>query len=481
MENLKQKTLTGFIFKFGERGASLAVSFIVQIILARILMPEEFGIIALLTVFMTILDVFATYGFGNSLIVNKNSDDIDFSTCFYWGVGTSLLIYAIVYITSSQISLFFYNREDLDILVKVMALRLPVAAINSVQFAYIAKNMQFKLLFYSSLLGTIFSGVISITMAYMGFGIWALVTQYLSNIILNTIILWILSQWRPKLYFSLSRLKAIYDYGWKILAVGLIDTIYGQISNLVVAKKYSTSDLAYFNRGGVFPGTITNLIEPTLDTVLFPALSNCNDDHKTMKEVTKRVTNVSTYIICGMMFMLAAMSKPLVAVLLTEKWLPCVVYLQIACVSGIFRPLQVINNCVIRANGNSGMLLWINIIKKGIGILLLIFSMSYGVKAIAASLVVTNLIATLINIYPNRRILCYGYREQFGDLLNNLSIPLIIGLILWFVSLLPISYSLMLVLQLALGLGMFWLLSSLFHVDSYQYIMKLIYNYIPRK
>ena len=481
MNNLKQKTLSGFIYKFAERGSSQGVNLIVQIILARILMPEEFGTIALLTVFMTILDVFVTYGFGNSLVVNKKSDDLDFSTCFYFGIFLSLVIYGIVWVSSPYISQFFYGHNELDLLVKVMALRMPISAVNSVQHAYIAKNMRFKMFFYATLIGTILSGILSITMAYNGFGVWALVAQYLSNAFFSTITLWIIAKWRPKWIFSFKRLKAIYDYGWKILAVGLVDTIFGQIRSLVIAKQYSKADLAYYNRGYHFAGFGMQLVEPTIAGVLFPALSNCNDDQKMMKSVTQRVTKTSTFMICGIMGLLAAISQPLILVLLTEKWSNSIIFLQIGCMAYLLRPLQVINNCVIRASGRSGLLLKLDLVKKGIGVLLLLLSMPYGVEAIAWSLVVTNVIATMINIYPNKDILKYGYFEQFKDLAVNLALGMVVAIVVWLYTLLPINNLLMLVLQVGTWLILYVGVSEILKMDSYIYLKELIFKNLFQK
>ena len=478
MNNLKQKTLSGFIYKFAERGASQGVNLIVQIILARLLLPEEFGIIALLTVFMTILDVFVTYGFGNSLVVNKKSDDVDFSTCFFFGLFLAFLLYGVVYVCSPYISQYFYGHDELDLLVKVMALRMLIAAVNSVQHAYVQKAMKFRLFFYATLIGTIMSGVVGISMAYTGLVVWALAAQYLSNALFNTITLWIVSDWRPKWMFSFNRLKAIYDYGWKILAVGLIDTIFGQIRSLVIAKQYSKADLAYYNRGYHFAGFGMQLVEPTISAVLFPALSSCNDNQKMMKSVTQRVIKSSTFLICSIMFLLTAISKPLIIVLLTEKWSPCIIFLQIGCMAYLLRPLQVINNCVIRASGRSGLLLKLDLIKKGIGVALLILSMPYGVEAIAWSLVLTNVIATIINIYPNKDILKYGYFEQFKDLAGNLLLGAIMAGFVWLLTLLQINYLLMLVLQIVAGIALLLLISELFKVDSYFYLKQIVINNI---
>ena len=478
MNNLKQKTLSGFIYKFAERGASQGINFVVQIVLARILMPEEFGTIALLTVLMTILDVFVTYGFGNSLVVNKKSDDLDFSTCFFFGLFLAFLLYGIVYICSPYISQYFYGHDELDLLVKVMALRMPIAAVNSVQHAYIQKKMQFRLFFYATSVGTVLSGIVGISMAYAGYGVWALAAQYLSNSLFNTITLWIASEWRPKWMFSFIRLKAIYDYGWKILGVGLIDTIFGQIRSLIIAKQYSRSDLAYYNRGTTFPAFGMRLIEPTINSVLFPALSNCNDNQKMMKSITQRVIKTSTFIICDIMCFLIAVAKPLVVLLLTEKWLPCVVFLQIGCLAYMFRPLQIINTCVIRASGRSGLLLKLDLIKKGIGIGLLLLMMPFGVEAIAWSYVAFSVVSTVINIYPNKGILKYGYMDQFKDLGINLIVGIVMGVIVWSLTLLPISYMVMFGLQITIGILSYVIFSKLFNIESYSYINQLVLGQI---
>lgn len=474
MSNLKEKTISGLFYKFAERGASAGVTFLIQIILARLLLPEQFGTIALLAIIIAILNVFVTYGFGNSLIVNKNSDDLDFSTCFFFGIAVSLIIYLILFIFAPSISRFIFGNSELGILIKVMALRLPIAAINSVQHAYVSKNMRFKMFFYSTFIGTFLSGIISIAMAYSGFGVWALVAQYISNSFLSTLSLWIIAKWRPKLLFSLKRLKIIYDYGWKILAVGLLDTIFGQIRSIVIAKYYSRSDLAYYDRGVAFPNFSMGLIEPTIGSVLFPALSLCNDDRQMMKVITRRAIITSSYLVCGLLCFLIAISHSLVIVLLTEKWYNCIVFLQIGCLAIFFRPLQFINNCLIRASGRSGLLLKLDIIKKTIAVILLLVSMNWGVEAIAWSLVVTNCISAIINIYPNKNILNYSYLLQFQDLFSNLKIGVIVGVAVWLLDYLPFAPIAVLSLQIIVGFALFIAISILFKIESYYYLKNIV-------
>ena len=296
MSSIKKKAASGFIYKFAERLGAQGVSFLVQMVLARLLMPDDYGLIAMVTVFLTICDVFVTYGFGNSLIANKDSDQTDFSTCFYFGFVFSLVIYMLLFFSAPLIA-DFYNNERLTLILRVMGMRLPITAINSVQHAFVSKNMLFKKFFYSTLIGTIISGIVAVIMAFAGCGVWALVEQYLGNAILDTICLWIIVGWRPTMEFSFQKLKAIYSYGWKILAVGLIDTLYGQLRNLIIGKKYSSEDLAFYNQGYKFPSFGMRLIEPTVNTVLFPTLSNSSDNQDTMRDITRKVLMVSTYII----------------------------------------------------------------------------------------------------------------------------------------------------------------------------------------
>jgi len=472
-ENLKSKTISGFIYKTLERVGAQGVKFVVTLVLARILLPEDYGLIALVTIIITILDVFVTYGFGNSLIANKNSDQVDFSTCFYFGLALSIIVYFLTYISAPLIA-SFYNNKLLIVLVRVMALRIPIAAINSVQHAYVSKHMMFRKFFISTSIGTVLSGVIAIIMAYKGLGVWALVEQYLGNVVCDTVCLWFIVGWRPSLAFSLRRLKAIYSYGWKIIVVGLIDTGYNQLRSLIIAKKYSKQYLAYYDKGNQFPSTGMSIIEPTVNGVLFPALSKCNDNQSKMRNITRRIIKTSTYVCFPMMIGLMAIAKPLTVVLLTEKWLPSVIYLQIGCLAYLFRPLQFINNSVIKASGHSGLLLKLDIVKKGIGILLLLASVHLGVTAIAISLVITNLISTFINIAPNRKILAYGYRMQLSDIWHSGIIAVIMGGIVYAVSFLPINYYLMLAIQIVVGVTSYILISMVSHNENYEYIIGMI-------
>ena len=475
-KKLKKKIKSGFIYKFAERVGANGVKFILSIVLARILSTHDYGLISLVLVFITICDVFVTYGFGNSLIANKKSDQLDFSTCFYFGFFLSIILYAVLYCVAPFIAGYYgnYDKELLTSVIRVMGIRLPIAAINSVQHAYVSKNMWFKKFFYATMIGTVISGIIALFMAYNGFGVWALVEQYLGNVILDTICLWIIVGWRPTKEFSFARLKVIYSYGWKILVVGLIDTVYSRLRNLIIGKKYSSDDLAFYNRGYTFPSFGMRLIEPTVNSVLFPALSSCQDNLDEMRNITRKVLQVSTYVISPFMIGLAIVAKPLVIILLTEKWIPCVIYLQIGCIANLFRCQQFINNCVIKASGRSGLLLKLDILKKFIGIGILIVSVRFGVIAIAWSLVAVYFISMVINVAPNRQLLKYGYLIQFKDVGMNMLPAIVMGICIYPFCMLEMSPVVLLLCQIVVGIAIYLGLSVLMKNESFIYVLSIV-------
>lgn len=476
---LRNKTASGFAYKFAERVGAQGINFFLQLLLARLLLPEDYGLVALVAVFIIICDVFVTYGFSSALIANKHSDSTDFSTCFYFSMALALLLYTGVFFAAPWVE-EWYGMRNLCAVLRVMALRIPLAAVNSVQHAYVQKHMWFRKFFHATLIGTIVSGTIAAVMAWRGFGVWALVEQYLGNVVMDTVCLWVIVGWRPTLEFSWKRLKAIYDYGWKILAVGLIDNVYSRLRSLIIGKRFSGADLAFYSRGYAFPSFGMRLIEPTVNSVLFPALSQCNDNPDQMRAITKRVLKVSTFLISPLMVGLAVVGEPLVRVLLTDKWLPCVPFLQIGCIANLFRCQQFINNNVIKSSGRSGLLLKLDILKKAIGLALILISMQFGVIWIAWSLVAVYFISMVINVAPNRKILRYGYGEQFRDVGGNLLPALLMGACIHPLSFLALPPLQQLLLQLPAGLAAYAALSWLLRNDSFRFLWRQALNWRNR-
>lgn len=472
-KQLKNSIFKGLIWRFAERCGAQGVSLIVSIILARLISPEEYGTLALLTVFTTILQVFVDSGLGNALIQKKQVDNIDFSTVFYFNMAICLSLYFAVYVSAPYIA-NFYNDTSLTKIIRVISLIVVISGLKNVQQAFVCRHMMFKRFFFSTLGGTISSAIIGIVMAYYGYGIWALVFQQLSNMLIDTIILWFTVQWRPQLTFSLKKLVKLLAFGWKLLLSSLLDTGYNQLRSLVIGKVYSSSDLAFYNKGQQFPQLIVNNINTSISSVLFPAISKCQDDFFMVKNMTRKAIKISSYIMWPLMIGLIIIAKPLTILLLTEKWLPSVVFLQIACLSYAFWPIHTANLEALKAIGRSDIFLRLEIVKKSIGILLLIISMNYGVKAIALSLFISSLVACLINSYPNELLLNYGYKDQFKDILPSFLLSCIMGIMIYPVSFFVKNNLLLLTVQVILGGLIYILLSRLFKIDSFTYLISFL-------
>ena len=429
INTIKFQVFSGLLWKFAERIGAQAITFVLSIILARLLSPSDYGAIAVLLVFITIADVFVNAGFGSALIQKKDADNLDFSSVFYFSFLFSVFIYAVIYLAAPFVA-DFYNMPVLQSTLQVLALRIPVAAINSVQQAYVSRNMQFKKFFYSTLSGTAASAVVGITMAYNGYGIWSLVGQYLSNAVVNTIVLFSVINWRPQLMFSFQRLKSLFSYGWKLLLSGLLDTGYQSLNSLLIGKFYTPADLAFFDTGKKFPMVIVNNINSSISSVLFPALASEQDEPEKVKAHTRKAIQISSYIMWPMMLGMAACADSIVSLVLTDKWLPAVPYLQIACITYGLWPIHTANLQAINAMGRSDIFLKLEVIKKCVGISILMFTMQYGVLVIALGGIVGGIIGTVINSYPNGYLLKYNYCEQIKDIMPSIILSAITAIII---------------------------------------------------
>lgn len=473
-KNISGKNIiTNFMWKLGERISAQLITFVVSMVIARILDPEHYGAIALVMVFITIANIFVTSGFGNSLIQKKDPDDLDFSSVFFCNLAMSLILYIILFIASPMLARF-YDMPILTPVFRVMGLRLIVGGINNVQHAYVSKNMMFKRFFWSTLGGTIISGVAGIVMAYMGFGIWALVAQYMINTTVDTIVLFVTVKWYPKLKFSFKRLKVLLSYSWKILFSELINKGYIELRSLIVGKVYSATDLSFYSKGQSFPKLVITNISTAIQSVLFPAMSNVQDDKERVKSISRHSIRINSYIILPLIIGLALVAKPFISLLLTDKWLPCVPYLQVYCLFYCLIPIQTANLQAIKALGRSDLYLKLEIIKKIVSFIALFISIPFGPFAIAASAVGCNIFAALINVIPNKKLLNYKYSEQFYDYFNGFIPLLSMVIVVWLISFLPLSSLLALILQITSGLLVYVLASWIFKVESFNYILNIL-------
>ena len=434
-----RKVISNFIWRFAERCGAQGVSFIISIVLARLLAPEMYGTIALVTVFTTVLNVFVDSGLGNALIQKKDADEVDFSTVFYFNLAVCLVLYVAVFAVAPVIARF-YNDLDLVPIIRVLSLTIVISGIKNVQQAYVSRTLQFKRFFFSTLGGTIGAAIIGITMAYKGFGVWALVIQQIFNVAVDTLILWITVKWRPKAVFSFERLKGLASYGWKLLVSSLLDTVYNNVRQLIIGKLYSAADLAYYNKGKQFPNLVITNVNVAIDSVLFPVISANQDDTAQVKKMTRRAMQTSSFVIWPVVMGLAACAESIVKILLTEKWLPCVPYLQIFCFTYGFWPIHTANLNAIKSVGRSDIFLKLEVIKKVIGIISILISLPFGVMPMALAYMATAPLSAFVNATPNRKFLGYKYREQIMDILPSMLLSFIMAIGVLMVGYLLLEY-----------------------------------------
>ena len=471
-----KKILVNFIWRFAERCGAQLVTFIVSIVLARILAPEDYGTIALITVFTTILQVFVDSGLGTALIQKKNADDMDFSSVFYFNFIVCIILYICMFFSAPFISKF-YNDNSLTPVIRVISLTIVISGVKGIQQAYVSKYMMFKRFFFSTIGGTIFSAILGIILAYEGCGVWALVAQQLSNTAIDTLILWLTVKWRPKRIFSWKRLKALLSFGWKLLLSSLLDTCYSNLRNLIIGKLYSSADLAFYNQGDKFPKVIVTNVNTSIDSVLLPTMSGAQDNRERVKNMTRRAIKTSTYIMAPFMMGLAFCAEPIVRLVLTDKWLPCVVFLRIFCITYMFWPVHTANLNAINAMGRSDWFLRLEVIKKIMGMIILLSTMWFGVKAMAYSSLLTSVLSQIINSWPNRKLLNYGYLEQVRDFAPGIILAGFLGLCVYIIGYIPLNDGATLIIQIIVGAAIYIGMSAVLKLEEFEYLSGMIKSF----
>ncbi len=484
MENnvSSNRIVSGLMWTYAERITAQIITAVVTIVLARIISPTEYGAISLVTVFITLANVFVSEGFGNALIQKKDADKLDFDSMFWFSLGVSAMVYIFVFILAPYLS-SYYSIPILTSVTRVMGLRLPVASINTVQHAFVSRRMEFRRFFFSTLGGTIISAVVGIMMALFGFGIWALVAQYLTNCLIDTIVLFITVDYKPEFEFSKKRIVPLIKYGWKILAVGLMNSLYVNIRDLIIGKRYTIEDLAYSNKGQQFPSMISVNVNSSIGKVLFPAMSNKQNNRTEIKRLARKSVSLGTFLLSPILCGLAATSKSFVIVLLTDKWVPCVPYLRIMCFVFLLQPIQTASLQSIKAIGRSDKYLRLEIVKKFFGIMILICAVFCfdSVFAIVLSALIAEIVSTVVNFPTIRKELDYTYREQIADILNPLTKSVVAALCAYLVELLIFDSLVCLLIQVFVGVLVFCLLCSTTSDNNYNYIKTFVFERIFKK
>lgn len=482
--NYKKTTISGLIWKFGERIGAQLVSTIVSIILARILLPEDYGVVALTTIFITIANVFITSGFGSALVQKKDADNLDYSSVFYTSLLVSTILYFGLFFASPIIANWF-EEPLLSPILRVVGLQLPISALGAVQGAYISKNFLFRKFFLATLVGTLISAGVGIAMAYIGYGPWALVAQHMTNLVIDRIVLFITVKWRPKLCYSWNRTKKLFGYSWKLLGSGLLDVGYNELRGIIIGKKYSSLDLAYYNKGKSLPGLVGDNLNGPINGVLFPVMSAEQDDKQRVKNMTRRSIQTSCYLIFPLLAGLAVVAPVLVPVLFTSKWNTCIPYMQMLCFVYAFWPVHTANLQVIKALGRSDLFLILEIIKKVLGIAILLATMWFGVFWIVFGSIISTVISSIINAFPNRKLLKYSWLEQMKDLLPYMGLTLLMGVPVYMMNYLHTFFGwnmyLVLVLQVVTGVVLYVGFSWIFRLEIFRYLLDTIKEFFKKR
>lgn len=474
--------LGNFLWKLAERLTSQGVSFIVSIVLARLLMPEQFGVIAMINIFITIANCFIVSGFSSSLIQKKDADSLDFSTILYCSIAVSTVLYLLIYFSTPAIARF-YGEPILESVMRVYALTLFVSAYNSVQQAWVSRHMKFRLFFFSTLSGNVVSGVIGIIMAYKGFGVWALVFQSLSSQIINSIVLACIVEWHPKLEFSLTRAKPLMNYGWKILGSSLLTTIYFELRKLLIGKYYTSSDLAYYDRGNHIPELVASNIDNSLGQVLFPALSNYSDQPLVVKDMTRKSMKITSFVLFFVLTMLLIVADPLIRILLTDKWIGCVPFFQLMCITKMLQTISNANIQSFKAVGRSDVVLRLEVIKKPVGFLLILLSFKISVFAIALTAPIYGVYSATVNMSSNKKVLGYTISEQLNDLKPAFLLSIGMFIVTYIVTLIEMPSWVQLIIQCFICVVFYFGVAKCLKVDSYDYcknIVKSVFNKIKK-
>lgn len=478
---MNNKLAKGFAWKLMERFGVQGVQFILQIILARLLDPEHYGVLSLMLIFTTLANVFIQNGFNSALIQNKDVTEEDYSSVFWVSLGISVILYGLIFLTAPLIG-SFYKMPDIVFPLRVIALVLIPGSFNSVQLAKVGREMDFKKVFLGNIGGILISGLVGIALAYAGMGLWALVAQHIINIVVACIVMLVTVKWVPRFVVNWLRVKDLFSFGWKLLVSGLLDTLYQDLRSLVIGKKYDSSTLGYYNRGKQFPQFIVNAINGSVQSVMLPAMSEKQENLSQVKSLARNSIMLSTYIMMPLMAGLAGVATATVSLFLTDKWLPCVPYMQIYCFSLAFYPVHSCNLQAINAVGRSDIFLKLEILKKVIGIgslIVAVFCFDSPI-AIAMTGMFTTLISCFINAFPNKRLINYSYIEQMRDILPSFLLSIAMFAIVLLIERFDLSNFTTLIIQIITGAVFYIFFSFLFKLEPFRIVLEISKRFIKK-
>lgn len=468
-DSIKTKAASGMVWAIGERLLTQGTLFLVSIVLARLLTPNEYGILAILLVFTNLADVLVTNGMGEALVQKQNVEDIDYSTVFLSAMTLALFLYGLIFFSANLIA-SFYGNSDLEIYLQVLAIRIPLSALNAVQKAYISKNFLFQKQFFASFVGSFVSGIVAIILAWLGFGVYALIAQQLLSLLLISGLLALITKWVPHLGFNPHSFKSLVPLGLQFCGASLVNSIYTEGRSLLIGKFYSSADLAYFNRGNQFPALVVDNLNAPMSSVILPVLAEIKTNGREIKFAVRKAAQISSFIVFPLMGMLFVSASNLVSFLLGAKWLESVPYLQIACVFYLFQPLQTINWQVLKSLGEGQLCIKLEILKKVLCFAMLLFAVPNGVIAISIASALAGFLSCCINMVPNRSLIGYGLFQQIVDVFKPLFATVVASAIASLFLHLHVAPLLGLLMQLLVGLAIYLIICRFIKCEGFELI-----------
>jgi O-antigen/teichoic acid export membrane protein len=473
-ETLRQKTISGMLWSFSDSVAGQGIQFVVGLILARILSPAEFGLIGMITVFLAVSQSFIDSGFGQALIRKPKAGQSDFSTVFWFNIFAGVLFFLLFFLLAPAIARF-YDEPQLQPLTRVLSIILIINSFGLVQRAILTRKIDFRLQTKITIISAVISGIVAVYMALSGYGVWSLVWKSLLGYLIQTILFWMLSGWHPEMTFSKESFRDLFGFGSKLLLSGLIDTAYRNIYPLIIGKFFTAQELGFYSRAEQFTKLPSQNISQIVQRVSYPALSMVQDNTSKLKSGYRQVISSTMYISFLAMLGLAAVAKPMVILLIGEKWLPSVPYLQLLCLGGMLYPLHAINLNMLKVKGRSDLFLRLEIIKKLLAIPVILAGIFVSINAMLTGMVIHSFAAYFINSYYSGKLVDYPFREQIGDIYASFFIALCVSLLVWSLSyILPFSNIIILMLQLTVGIGAVLLMSETIQPAGYPEIKAIV-------
>ena len=479
-ESLKNKTVKGVSWSFIDNLASSGISFLVGLVLARLLTPSEYGIMAIITIFIAVSNSIVDSGFSNALIRKTDAKRVDYNTVFIFNLIVSAVLYVVLFFLAPAISVFFREPLLVDVM-RVIGWVLLINALAIIPRTLFVKDVNFKTQTKVSLIASVSSGVIGIGMAFSGMGVWSLVGQQLSRQLLNTLFLWVYCKWRPVWEFSVQSFKELFGFGSKLLLSGLLDTVFKEIYSLVIGRCYTAAQLGQYTRASQFNQIFSSNLTSVIQRVSYPVLSSIQDEPERLREAYRKVIKSTMLITFACMLGLAAVAKPLIILLIGEKWLPAVGFLQIICFSGMLYPLHAINLNILQVKGRSDLFLRLEVIKKIIAVGPLLLGVFFSIEYMLWGSVCTSVIAYFLNSYYSANLINYPTKDQVKDILPTFGVSFMTAAVMWSLTLLPLSNGLLLPLQCLLGIVLAILIYERLHLPEYQEAKQLAFSFLKKK